>query len=220
MIGGLVHRYLDPEESLGELLFGMIMTLTVTLGIRLLSPHEALSPRDLAAALIGCNVAWGIIDAALYLLGSLFVRNQRIHFVRKLHNMPTQAEALRAIREEFGLEEAHLVRQEDVAAFQRATLDLLKHARIERAHLRGKDLAAAAMIAGLVSVAAVPGAVPLLIVEDSVFALRLANLLQIGLLFAAGYHWARYSGAPPWRTGAAMVGLGVALVAVAIALGG
>jgi len=220
MIGDRVHRYLDPEESLGELLFGLIMTLTVTLGIRLLSPLEPLSPRDLAAALIGCNVAWGIIDAALYLLGSLFARNRRIHFVRKLHGMPTQAEALQAIREEFGLEEAHLVQQEDLAAYHRATLDLLKHARIERAHLRGTDLAAAAMIVGLVSIAAVPGAVPLLIIEDSVLALRSANLLQIGLLFAAGYHWARFSGAPPWRTGAAMVGLGVALVAVAIALGG
>lgn len=219
MIGDRVHRYLDPEESLGELLFGLIMTLTVTLGIRLLSPHEALSPRDLAAALIGCNVAWGIIDAALYLLGSRFARNQRIYFVRKLRNMP-QPDALRAIRQEFGLEEVHLVQQEDLAAYHRATLDLLKHARVERAHLRGKDLAAAAMIAGLVSITAVPGAVPLLIVDDSVFALRLANLLQICLLFAAGYHWARCSGAPPWRTGAAMVGLGVALVAVAIALGG
>jgi hypothetical protein len=220
VIGRFVHRYLDPEESLGELLFGMIMTLTVTLGIRLLSPHETLSPRDLATALIGCNVAWGIIDASLYLLGSLFVRNRRIHFVRKLHDVPTEAEALRAIGEEFGLEEAHLVQQEDLAAYHRATLDLLKHARIERARLRGKDLASAALIVGLVSIAAVPGAIPLLMVEDRVLALRLANLLQIGLLFAAGYHWARYSGAPPWRTGAAMVGLGVALVAVAIALGG
>ena len=65
-----------------------------------------------------------------------------------------------------------------------------------------------------------PGALPFLVVADNLVALRLANLLQVGLLFAVGFHWARYSGAPPWRTGAAMVALGAALVAVAVALGG
>lgn len=28
----LIHRYLDPASSLGEVLFGLIMTLTFTLG--------------------------------------------------------------------------------------------------------------------------------------------------------------------------------------------
>ena len=30
--GSLMHRYLDPASSLGEILFGLIMTLTFTLG--------------------------------------------------------------------------------------------------------------------------------------------------------------------------------------------
>lgn len=220
MIGRLVHRYLDPEESLGEVLFGLIMALTITLGVGLLSPHETLHPRELALALIGCNVAWGVIDAALYLLGVLFARSQRLHFMHKLRRVSTEAEALEAIREEFGLEHEHLAQKEDVAAFYRAALEVAKHARMERARLGRNDMAAAALIVMLVSMTAVPGALPFLVVEDSLVALRLANFVQIGLLFAAGMRWARYSGAPPWRTGAAMVGLGVALVAVAVALGG
>ena len=219
MIGRVVHRYLDPEESLGEVLFGLIMALTITLGVGLLSPAEALHPRELALALIGCNVAWGIIDAALYLLGVLFARSQRVHFMRKMRHAP-EAQALEAIREEFGLDQEHLAQREDLAAYYRATLDVAKHARIERARLGRNDAAAAALIVVLVAVTAVPGALPFLVVEDTLVALRLANLLQVGLLFAVGYHWARYSGAPPWRTGAAMVGLGAALVAVAVALGG
>jgi hypothetical protein len=220
VIGRFVHRYLDPEESLGEVLFGLIMSLTITLGVGLLSPTETLHPHELALALIGCNVAWGVIDAALYLLGVLFSRSQRIHFVRKLHRLSTEAEALDAIREEFGLEQEHLAQKQDVAAFYRATLDVVRHARTERARLGRDDLAAAGIIVVLVSLTAVPGALPFLIVGDGQVALRLANLLQIGLLFAVGVRWARYSGAPPWRTGAAMVALGVALVAVAVALGG
>jgi hypothetical protein len=220
MIGRVVHRYLDPEESLGEVLFGLIMALTITLGVGLLSPAEALQPRELAVALIGCNLAWGIIDAALYLLGVLFARSQRVHFMRKLRRAPTEAWALEAIREEFGLDQEQLAQREDLAAYYRATLDVAKHARIERARLGRNDAAAAALIVVLVAVTAIPGALPFLVVEDTLVALRLANLLQVGLLFAVGYHWARYSGAPPWRTGAAMVGLGAALVAVAVALGG
>ena len=34
MIANFVHRYLDPVDSLGELLFGLIMALTLTLGAR------------------------------------------------------------------------------------------------------------------------------------------------------------------------------------------
>lgn len=215
----MIHRYLDPDESLGELLFGLIMALTVTLGVHLLSPEDTSRPQDLAVALVGCNVAWGIIDAALYLLGSVFARNQRVHFMRKLRTLP-EASALRAIREEYGLDDAHLAVEQDLAAFYRAALDMLRHAKVERAHLRGKDWLAALMIVFLVTVTAVPGAVPILLVGEPLLALRLANLLQIGLLFAVGYHWARYSGANPWRTGAAIVGFGVALVGISIALGG
>lgn len=219
MIGRL-HRYLDPEESLGEVLFGLIMALTITLGVGLLSPAEALRSHELVLALIGCNVAWGIIDAALYLLGVLFARSQRVHFVRNLRRVPTEAQALEAIRKEFGLDREHLVQHEDLVAFYRASLDVVKHARIERARLRRDDAVAAALIVVLMAITAVPGALPFLVVADNLVALRLANLLQVGLLFAVGFHWARYSGAPPWRTGAAMVALGAALVAVAVALGG
>ncbi|MBS0522591.1 MAG: VIT1/CCC1 transporter family protein [Proteobacteria bacterium] len=216
----MIHRYLDPDESLGELLFGLIMTLTVTLGVHLLSPEQLSRPQDLAMALVGCNVAWGIIDAALYLLGSVFARNQRVHFMRKLRAMPSEARALQAIREEYGLDDAHLAPAQDLAAFYRAALDVLRYAKVERTRLRDKDWLAALMIVLLVAVTAVPGAVPILLVGDPVLAVRLANLMQIGLLFAVGYRWARVSGANPWRTGAAIVGFAVVLVVISIALGG
>lgn len=51
-------------------------------------------------------------------------------------------------------------------------------------------------------------------------ALRLSSGVAVVLLFGAGFKLARYSGLRPFRTGAARVGIGVALVAIAIALGG
>jgi hypothetical protein len=50
-------------------------------------------------------------------------------------------------------------------------------------------------------------------------ALRVSNGILTGLLFLVGFHW-DHVGANPWWTGTAIMGLGVAPVAVAIALGG
>jgi hypothetical protein len=50
--------------------------------------------------------------------------------------------------------------------------------------------------------------------------MRASNAILIGLLSYVGWRWAAYTGASRWRTGLLMAVLGVALVVVAIALGG
>jgi hypothetical protein len=218
MVASFVHRYLDPAESLGEVLFGLIMALTFTLGAGLLTQREEM--RGLVVAMIGCNVAWGIIDGALYLIGSVFSRNQRINFVRKLRRTTSEAEAMAAIREEFGLEDEPDMPAEDRAAFHRVILDIMRHASTKRARLRPQDFQAAAIIAVLVALTALPGVVPFLVLSDGYLALRSANVIQLCLLFLVGFRWARHTGSNPWHTGFAIAGLCIGLVAVSVALGG
>jgi VIT1/CCC1 family predicted Fe2+/Mn2+ transporter len=220
MVSRLIHRYVDPTDSLGELLFGMIMALTLTVGARLLSRRDDINPHDLVLALIGCNFAWGVIDAVLYAIGSIFSRNQRVHLVRKLRQTRTEAEAMAVIQEEFGLEDEPPIPAEDRAAFHRVVLDMLRHAGTERAHLRRQDLQAAIVIVVLVTLTALPGVLPFVFIADGYRALETANAIQICLLFLIGYSWARHSGANPWRTGLAIVALGLVLVGVAVILGG
>src|ERR1700754_2959453 len=84
----IAEKYLDPATSMGEVLFGLIMTLTFTLGAGLIIEEEGREgARQLLIALIGCNIAWGIIDAALYLLGELFDRGR----LRRLGHLIRQA---------------------------------------------------------------------------------------------------------------------------------
>jgi hypothetical protein len=71
-----LHRHIDPGSTLGELIFGAIMVLTFTIGARLLGADEPTDGRELMIAALGCNIAWGIIDAFLYLLGTLFERRR------------------------------------------------------------------------------------------------------------------------------------------------
>lgn len=220
MITRLFDRYLDPTDSLGELLFGLIMALTVTLGARLLTHRSEIDAMEIVIAMVGCNVAWGVIDAVLYLIGSVFSRNRRVHFVRRLKAARNDDEAMAAIREEFGLQDEPALPEQDRIVFHRTVLDILRHADTTRAHVRGQDLQAAAAIVFLVSVTAVPGVLPLLAMDDGYLALRVANLLQVVLLFLIGFSWAKHTGANAWRTGFVILGLGVALVGVAVALGG
>src|SRR5205085_10065333 len=70
-----VPRYLDPASRLGEILFGLIMTLTVTLSAGLAVAEGRAGVRQLLAAAIGCNLAWGIIDAVMYVMKCITVRS-------------------------------------------------------------------------------------------------------------------------------------------------
>ncbi len=59
---------------LSELLFGLIMTLTFTLGAGMLVQEGPDAVRELLIATIGCNIAWGIIDGVFYINGQIFER--------------------------------------------------------------------------------------------------------------------------------------------------
>jgi len=220
MIVRFVDRYLDPSETLLEVLFGLIMALTITAGARLLSERADIVGVELALALLGCNVAWGVIDGAFYLLGTQFSRNRRVQLVKRLRAASTEEEAMAALKDEFDLEGEPSMRPQDEARFHRSLLELLRHAATDRARLQANDWVAAALIVVLVSATAIPGLIPLLMLQDGFTALRVANALQVGLLFFTGYWWAHYSGGNRWYTGLAIALLGTVLVLLAVPLGG
>jgi hypothetical protein len=215
-----VHRYLDPSESLLEILFGLIMAFTITAGARLLSAPYELAVGELAIAVLGCNLAWGIIDSGFYLLGTIFNRNRRISFVRKLQAAANEAEALKLIREEFDLEDVPGMSPDHKATFHARLLIMLRHANTARARLRRRDYVAALLIVMLVTATAIPGLIFLALVHDPLHALRMANIAQIGLLFAVGYGWASFTAATPWHAGLIITILGLLLTVIAVALGG
>jgi len=216
-----LHRYLDPGETLGEVLGGFIMALTFTLGARLLTASGQLEARDLVVAIVGCNIAWGVIDATLFVLNNLFYRSRHARFFRSLKDMRGEAEALAAVEEEFGLDDEPLaVDPEDRTRLYRSFLALSARAKPARKGLRRQDFVAAIIVFALVSATAVPGVIPLLLLADSNLALYVSNGVLILLLFVVGYWWGRYTDAPSWRVGLTAMLIGVFMVLVAVALGG
>src|SRR6478672_5884349 len=61
---------LNPMDRVAEILFGLIMALSFTcsIGIGSRAPTEI---RQLLIGAIGCNLAWGVVDATMYLIGVL-----------------------------------------------------------------------------------------------------------------------------------------------------
>jgi VIT1/CCC1 family predicted Fe2+/Mn2+ transporter len=82
------------------------------------------------------------------------------------------------------------------------------------------DAAGALAICLLVFLSTFPPIVPFMIFEDVQTALRVSNAVAIVMLFACGYAFARATGLHPWGTGLIMVAIGLAMVAVAVLLGG
>lgn len=216
----IAQKYLEPGESLAEVLFGLIMTLTFTLGAGLLVEEGPDAVKELLIATVGCNIAWGVIDGMLYISGQIFERARLARVGQLIRRADTEEAAAAVVEEE--LDEMVGI---TVAEGERADLyrRMARHVRASEPKPRGvtrADLYGAIASFWLVFFASFPAALPFLFIDDAKTALRVSNGILICLLFLAGYRWARYTALRPWRTGLVLMTFGVALVFMAIALGG
>ncbi len=220
-LSALLHRYLDPSDTLAEILFGLIMALTLTLGTALLARGEPFESRDIVLAVAGCNIAWGVIDGVLLALGNAFDRSRRARFIRSLRALRSEDEALAAVRAAFALDDgAVTVPAADSAKFYQAILGVARHATPRRRAVSGNDAGAAVTVFLLVSATALPAILPFLLLGNAVLALRLSNAVLVLLLFITGYWWGRFTDVRPWGVALTVTALGLIMVALAIALGG
>ena len=217
-----VRRYLDPASRLGEILFGLIMVLTVTLTAGLTVAEGRAGVRQLLLAAIGCNLAWGIIDAVMYIMNCVTERSGKVRLIEAVQRARDARAALDIIQNEIEPELQSLLDPEEREAFSRSILNHVAKARITnaRARVAKDDLYGALACFWLVFVSCLPAAIPFLIFSQPHFALRVSNFLLIALLFLVGQKWAQYAGTNRLFTGSAMVTIGLVLVGVAILLGG
>src|SRR4249919_3994194 len=61
------NRLISPIERISEILFGLIMALSFTCAISL-AETDRVGVKEMLFGAIGCNIAWGIIDAIMYLM--------------------------------------------------------------------------------------------------------------------------------------------------------
>jgi hypothetical protein len=217
----LTSRWLDPASSLGEIMFGLIMTLTFTLGAGIIIDDEGKEgARDLLIALIGCNIAWGVIDAAMYLMTELFTRGKRRRVAEAVRSAPDERGGVAVVARELDQYFEDVAHGEERDALYQRVAAKVRTAEIPPNRLTKADFMGAFTSFWLVVLASAPAAIPFLIWDDARFALRVSNAILLAFLFFCGFNWARYTLGNPWTAGLIFLAGGFGLVAMAIALGG
>jgi len=215
-----VRKHLDPASRLGEILFGLIMVLTATLTAGLTVAKGKAGVRQLLLSAIGCNIAWGIIDGIMYVMNCLTERSGKARLVEAVQKAPDPGAALDIVRKTLESEFESLSKPEDREALCQAIFKHLAHARPAKTRVTGEDLYGAVACFWLVFLSCLPAAVPFLFFSNPTRALRVSNGLLIAMLFLIGQKWGQYAHTKRLVTGLVMVVVGLALVGVAILLGG
>ena len=211
------ERLLDPISRISEILFGLIMALTFT-GTLSVATQGREDIRALLIGAIGCNIAWGLVDAVMYLIAVLTARGRDLVTIRAVRNSPGVEQAHDVIARGVSPLMASTLTREDIERV-RQTLLLLREVP-SRPKLTKEDFLGAFGVFLLVVLSTFPLVVPFLVLNDVHLAIRTSHGIAIVLLFVSGYLLARHGGYRPFLTGFSMVVLGTALAAIAIALGG
>jgi VIT1/CCC1 family predicted Fe2+/Mn2+ transporter len=215
-----ITRHLTAGERLGEVLFGLIMTLTFTLTAGFVLGEDQDAVRELLIATIGCNIAWGIIDGGLLVLGRIFDRSRHARIGEVIRRSSTDDAAIAAVGAELDDTLEPLTSPHARLAIYRDIVARVRAGPQHRPGMRREDLLAAFGVFCLVLAASLPAALPFLFIDEPWLALRVSNAILIALFFAIGYRWASYTSINPWRAATVLTLFGMAMVGAAIALGG
>ena len=208
-------RVLDPIERASEAIFGVLMAVSImgALSVTSAGPPDARATFLMA---LGCNVAWGFTDAMMYLVTAAIGNGRNIRLVKRLKELSDPGESRRIVSDVLPARLASSVREETLDALCKDLVAL----PIPRSTLGARDFLGALGVFAIVVLATLPVALPFLFIRDVPVAMRTSNAFALAILYGYGHLLGSYTGGRPWRYGLAMAGLGAALVAVIMALGG
>ncbi|MFN7571496.1 MAG: hypothetical protein ACK5TK_08590 [Betaproteobacteria bacterium] len=208
-------RVLDPVDRVSEVMFGLLMALTFTGSISVASAGRE-EIRTMMAAALGCNLAWGLADAVMYLVRTAVERTRNARLLERLRGQPDAARAHLA-----AALPGRLGAASDATLLESLRQRLLALPADARPLLGRRDFVAAFAVFLWVVAATFPVVLPFAFFDAVAPALRTSQLIALAMLFAGGWTLGRYADiARPWRAGLALMVVGVLLVGAIKALGG
>ena len=210
-------RLLDPIDRVSEVLFGLIMVLTFTGSLSVAEAGRD-DVRTMLIGALGCNIAWGIIDGMLYLMGCLAEKGRGIITLQAVRKARDPREAQRHIADALPALVASLMEPAELDTIYQRLIRL--PAPPVRASLSRDEWLGALGVFIFVFLSTFPVAIPFMFMQELGSALRVSNAIAIVMLFVLGWTFGTMTGRRPWLVGIAMVVLGLALVGMTMALGG
>jgi len=208
---------LSPVDRVSELLFGLFMALTFVGAVSVAeSGREEI--RTMFAAALGCNLAWGLVDAVMYLVRTITDRGRLITLVRSVKAAPDAETGRTIIENSLSKVMAGLVSPVEVEAMRGRIVALPSVPA--KPTMGWNDLIAAVAIFLIVVASTFPVVLPFWLIQDVGTAKMVSRSISLAMLFFGGLALGRYAGYGSWRVGFMMVGLGTGLVVAINALGG
>jgi len=209
-------RLLNPVDRISEILFGLIMALTFTCTISVIE-SDRLAVKDMLIGALGCNVAWGLVDAVMFIIITMTEKSRSLSvytFVRKTKQKDkAHSQIKNALPGVFN----DVLKQNEIEIIRQRIVSLPGN---KKEKLKLVDFKMALGVFILVFISTFPVALPFVFIEDVERALRLSNLVAIITMFLCGWKLAKYSGRNAFVMGTVLSLIGVALVLITIALGG
>ena len=208
---------LDPVYRSSEVIFGLLMAMSFIGSISVATDGQE-EVRTLLVAALGCNLAWGLVDAVMLLVAVKTEKRRNRMLLEKLHGSNDTAAGQALVANELSIPLAASLGEQGLEQMRQrlAAVPLA----LSPARINGRDLIDAFDIFMLVVLSTFPVVVPFMLTDDTARALLLSRLVALATLFIAGAILARYSSGNIWLNGLLMAAIGAGLMAAIMALGG
>ncbi|MFI5218077.1 MAG: hypothetical protein ACHQNT_01225 [Bacteroidia bacterium] len=210
-------RLLNPIDRISEILFGLIMALTFTCTISIIESDRTVV-KDMLIGAIGCNIAWGLVDAVMYLLMTMTEKGRGLSIFNFVRKTDSKEKAHQFISDALPPVIASVIQHNELEEIRKKIIAIPDSPPKNR--LKFEDFKTAFGIFILVFLSTFPIAIPFILTKELQTALRVSNAIAILMMFICGWGLGQYSGRNRFFMGAMMSLIGVALVLITISLGG
>ncbi|MEX2684358.1 MAG: VIT1/CCC1 transporter family protein [Candidatus Sigynarchaeota archaeon] len=219
----LLKNYLSASDRLSEIMFGLIMAMTIigASRIALISGDEEINGRVIIAATLGCNIAWGLVDGLMYIFSCLIDRGKYNGLIASVKKEKEEKSALALIDKAL---DSAIIDDLDEAERKQLCATLYKKLVMKepgKVRIAMDDVAGAFVCFLLTFFTAFLIVVPFFIPVIALgIKMLLSRLVTLAMLFGIGYAYASHTGKGKVKTAIVMVVLGLVITAVIMVLGG
>ena len=155
---------LNPVDRVSELLFGLFMALTFVGAVSVSDGGQG-QIRSMFIAALGCNLAWGLVDAVMYLVRTITDRGRTLTLIRAVRSAPDPETGRRLIESTLARVGRNLVTATETEAVRGRILAL--SSLPARPKLNGDDFLAALAIFLIVVASTFPVVLPFALITMS-----------------------------------------------------
>jgi hypothetical protein len=208
---------LNLVDRVSEMLFGLFMALTF-IGAVSVADAGREQIRSMFVQALGCNLAWGLVDAVMYLVRTVTDRGRRLTLVRSIRAAPDADRGRMLVERAVSHVATEILSSAEIESIRERIVALTSVPA--RPTLTWNDLLASLAIFLIVVATTFPVVLPFALIQDVGMAKTVSRIIALAMLFVGGLALGRHAGYGGLKVGFMMAGLGTALVVAINALGG